>query len=115
MIALEQQQRQYEIDRDRMELGVRQALRALKAEAEQYRIQKMALDLAVRRLETQKLLLEIGQGNVRLLLESEGALLEAQNNVTSALVAHAIAKLGFFRDIGILQVKPDGMWEQQVQ
>jgi len=115
LIALEQQLRQYEIDRDRMELDVRQALRALKAEAEQYRIQKMALDLAVRRLETQKLLLEIGQGNVRLLLESEGALLEAQNNVTSALVAHAIAKLGFFRDIGILQVKPDGMWEQQVQ
>ena len=115
LIALEQQQRQYEIDRDRMELDVRQALRALKAEAERYRIQKMALDLAVRRLETQKLLLEIGQSNVRLLLESEGALLEAQNDVTSALVAHAIAKLGFFRDIGILQVKPDGMWEQQVQ
>jgi len=115
LIALEQQQRQYEIDRDGMELGVRQALRALKAEAERYRIQKMALELAVRRLETQKLLLEIGQGNVRLLLESEGALLEAQNDVTSALVAHAIAKLGFFRDIGILQVKPDGMWEQQVQ
>ena len=115
LIALEQQQRQYEIDRDRMELDVRQALRALKAEAEQYRIQKMALDLAVRRLETQKLLLEIGQGNVRLLLESEGALLGAQNDVTSALVTHAIAKLGFFRDIGILQVKPDGMWEQQIQ
>jgi len=115
LIALEQQQRQYEIDRDRMELDVRQALRSLKAEAERYRIQKMALGLAERRLETQKLLMEIGQGNVRLLLESEGALLGAQNDVTSALVAHAIAKLGFFRDIGILQVKPDGMWEQQVQ
>ena len=115
MIALEQQQRQYEIDRDRMELDVRQALRSLKAEAEQYRIQKMALNLAERRLETQKLMMEIGNSNVRLLLESEGALLEAQNDVTSALVAHAIAKLGFFRDIGILQVKPDGMWEQQVQ
>jgi len=115
LIRLEERQRQYQDNRDRMELDVRQALRALRAEAEQYRIQKIALDLAVRRLETQKLLLEIGQGNVRLLLESEGALLQAQNDVTSALVTHAIAKLGFFRDIGILQVKPDGMWEQQVQ
>lgn len=115
LITLEQQQRQYELDTDRIELDVRQALRALKAEAERYRIQKMALDLAQRRLETQKLMLEIGQSNVRLLLESEGALLEAQNDVTSALVAHAIAKLGFFRDIGILQVRPDGMWERQVQ
>jgi outer membrane protein TolC len=115
LISLEQQQRQNELDTDRIELDVRQALRSLKAEAERYRIQKMALDLAQRRLETQKLMLEIGQSNVRLLLESEGALLEAQNDVTSALVAHAIAKLGFFRDIGILQVRPDGMWEQQVQ
>lgn len=115
LITLEQQKRQYELDTDRIELDVRQALRALKAESERYRIKKMALDLAQRRLETQKLMLEIGQSNVRLLLESEGALLEAQNDVTSALVAHAIAKLGFFRDIGILQVRPDGMWEQQVQ
>jgi outer membrane protein TolC len=115
LIKLEQQKRQYELDRDRIELDVRQALRSLKAESERYRIQKMALDLAQRRLETQKLMLEIGQSNVRLLLESEGALLQAQNDVTSALVAHAIAKLGFFRDIGILQVRPDGMWEQQVQ
>jgi outer membrane protein TolC len=115
LIRLEQQQRQYELERDRIELDVRQALRVLKSEAERYRIQKMALNLAERRLETQKLLLEIGQSNVRLLLESEGALLEAQNDVVRALVAHAIAKLGFFRDIGILQIKPDGMWEQQVQ
>ena len=115
LIAFEQQQRQYEIDRDRMELDVRQALRALKAEAEQYQIQKMALDLAERRLEHQKMLLDLGQGNTRLLLESEGALLNAQNDVMNALVTHAIAKLGFFRDIGILQVRPDGMWEQQVQ
>jgi outer membrane protein TolC len=115
LIRLDQQQRQYELDRDQIELDVRQALRSLKSEAERYRIQKMALRLAERRLETQKMLLEIGQSDVRLLLESEGALLQAQNDVLRALVAHAIAKLGFFRDIGILQVKPDGMWEQQVQ
>jgi hypothetical protein len=49
---------------------------------------------------------------VRILLESEDALVEAQNNVTAALVDHAIAKLSFFRDVGILQIMPDGMWEQ---
>lgn len=27
-------------------------------------------------------------------------------------LAQAIAKLSFFRDIGVLQVRPDGMWEQ---
>jgi outer membrane protein TolC len=115
LIALEQQKRQYDLETDRIELDVRQALRELRSEAERYRIQKIALGLAERRLETQKMLLEIGQSDVRLLLESEGALLEAQNDVIRALVSHAIAKLSFFRDIGILQVRPDGMWEQQVQ
>jgi outer membrane protein TolC len=115
LIVMDQRQRQYERERDQIELDVRQALRSLKSEAERYRIQKMALGLAERRLETQKMLLEIGQSDVRLLLESEGALLQAQNNVLRALVAHAIAKLSFFRDIGILQVKPDGMWEEQIQ
>ncbi|MHC4143833.1 MAG: hypothetical protein ACYSUD_03540, partial [Planctomycetota bacterium] len=86
-----------------------------RTEAEGYRIQKLALVLAERRLATQQLLLEIGQTDVRLLLESEDDLLRAQNDVTGALVDHAIAKMSFFRDIGVLQVKPDGMWEEQEQ
>jgi len=44
-------------------------------------------------------------------IESEMALL-AENSLTAALVDHTIAKLNFFRDIGVLQVRPDGMWEE---
>jgi len=51
--------------------------------------------------------------NARDYLESQDDLLQAQNNVTSALVSHAIAKLNLFRDVGILQVRPDGMWEEK--
>jgi hypothetical protein len=50
---------------------------------------------------------------VRLLLDSEDALVRAQNDVLGALVDHLIAKLSFFRDVGVLQVRPDGMWEQK--
>jgi len=39
-------------------------------------------------------------------------LLQAQNDLTAALVAHTIAKLTFFRDVGLLQVRPDGMWRE---
>jgi serine/threonine protein kinase len=38
--------------------------------------------------------------------------LETHNEVTTSFVDHAIAKLSFFRGTGILQVRPDGMWEQ---
>jgi len=112
LIDLEQALRDYENDEDNIELNMRSALRDLKAKAEQYRIQQMALVLAQKRLETQKLLISIGQGEVRLLLDAQSALL---NQVTSALVAHAVAKMGFYRDVGILQVKPDGMWETKEQ
>ena len=112
IIALERQQREYDNKVDNVKLNVRQAYRQLKEKAETYRIQKMSLDLAERRVESNELLLDAGRVPVRILLESEDALVDAQNNVTAALVDHAIAKLSFFRDTGILQIRPDGMWEQ---
>jgi outer membrane protein TolC len=113
LILLEQQQRQYENDEDTVKLEVRQAYRDLEQAAESYSIQKNSLDLAQKRVESTSLLLQAGRLTTRDLLESQDALLQAQNNLTAALVSHAIAKLSFFRDIGILQVRPDGMWVQQ--
>jgi len=115
LITTEQRRRTFEEDTENVKLDVRQAYRDLTETAETYRIQKIGLELAKRRVEEQKLLLEYGRGTIRLLLETEDDLVQAQNDLTSALVNHTIAKMSFFRDIGILQVKPDGMWEQRTQ
>lgn len=112
LIALTQQQRQYENDADTVKLDVRNAYRNLEQAAESYRIQKNSLDLAQKRVESTSLLLEAGRLTTRDVLEAQDALLQAQNSLTAALVDHAIAKLSFFRDIGVLQVRPDGMWVQ---
>ena len=115
LISIQQRQRGFDEDVDRIKLDVRQAFRDLEETSENYRIQKAALELAERRVEEQKLLLEYGRGTIRLLLETEDDLVEAQNNVTDALVRHTDAKMSFFRDIGILEVRPDGMWEQGIK
>jgi outer membrane protein TolC len=115
LISMEQRRRGYDDEFENVKLDVRQAYRDLEETAESYRIQQIGLELAERRVEEQKLLLEYGRGTIRLLLETEDDLVGAQNDVTSALVNHTIAKMSFFRDIGILQVKPDGMWEQRTQ
>jgi len=115
LIAFTQQQRTYQNDVDQVKLNVRDAYRRLREQAESYRIQKLSLELAQKRVESNEMLLDAGRITVRLLLDSQNALLDAQNNYTSALVSHTIAKLNFFRDIGVLQVRPDGMWEQDVQ
>jgi len=115
LIDFQEQQRSYDEFIENIKLGVREGYRDLAKTGESYRIQKVGLDLAIRRVEEQKLLLEYGRGTIRLLLETEDDLVSAQNNVTGALVSHTIAKMRFFRDVGILQVKPDGMWEQRTQ
>ncbi|MHC4498421.1 MAG: TolC family protein [Planctomycetota bacterium] len=112
LITYEQQHRSYENDTDNVKLGVRDAYRELQKAAQTYQIQVNSLDLAQRRVESSTLLLEAGRLTTRDLLDSQDDLLTAQNQLTAALVGHVVAKLNFFRDIGVLQVRPDGMWEQ---
>ena len=112
LITLEQQHRSYENDTDNVKLGVRDAYRELQKAAQTYQIQVNSLDLAEKRVESNSLLLEAGRLTTRDLLDSQDDLLTAQNQLTAALVGHVVAKLNFFRDIGVLQVRPDGMWEQ---
>ena len=115
LITLTQQRREYQDHEDRVKLEVRRAYRDLREAAERYQIQKTNLELAEKRVESTSILLMAGRAITRDLLESQDALVEAQNNVTDALVAHLVAKLNFFQDVGILQVRPDGMWEQRTQ
>lgn len=112
LITLEQKRRDYENYVDTVKLEVRQAYRKLQEEAESYRTQEKSLQLARKRVEVSPLLWEARRATTRDLLEAQDALLQAENSLTGALVAHAVAKLNFFRDIDILQVRPDGMWEQ---
>jgi len=112
LITFEQRRRNHENDVDEVKLEIRDAYRKLREEAESYRTQQKALELAQIRVGVSPILWEAGRMNARDYLESQDDLLQAQNNVTSALVSHAIAKLNFFRDVGILQVKPDGMWAE---
>jgi len=115
LISMEQRQRSYDDEFENVKLDVRQAYRDLAETGESYRIQKIGLELAIRRVEEQKMRLDTGRGVIRLLLQTEDDLVKAQNDLTGALVNHTIAKMSFFRDVGILQVKPDGMWEQRTQ
>ena len=111
LMALEQQQREYEEYMDSIKFAVRSAYRRLQETADRYKIEKNSLDLAEERVEMNKVLLDAGRVTTRILLLSQDSLLEAQNNVTRALRDHLDAKFRFYRDVGIMQVRPDGMWE----
>jgi outer membrane protein TolC len=112
LITLDRQQRAYSQSYDSVVQEVRQAYRELMATAEQFITQEKSLALAEERVKNMPLLLKSGRAKTRDMLDAQDSLLQAQNNLTSALVGHTIAKLSFYRDVGILQVKPDGMWTE---
>jgi len=112
LIKLQQSRRGHEESVSKVKLGIRQGYRQLIETQERYRIQKNSLELARKRVESTAMLLKMGRVQTRDLLDSQNDLLDAENELTDALVGHTIAKLNFFRDIGVLQVRPDGMWKQ---
>ncbi len=111
LITLNQRQREYELAADTIRLEVRQAYRDLAEAAERYRIQSEALKVAQERFRKTNLLMQYARASSRRVLAAQGDLFEAQNEATQALVNYANATLDFYSDTGVLQVRPDGMWE----
>lgn len=111
LITLIQRQRDYEDGIDNVKLDVRNNYRSLVESAQRYKIQLLSLELAKERVKSTSLLFQAGRVQTRDVLESQNALLSAQNATTSTLVDYNIAKLSFYRDIEVLSVKPDGLWQ----
>ena len=112
VISLTRQKRSYEEEIDRIKLDVRDALRQLERTAVSYDLQLRSLDVAQQRAESSRMMLLFNQATPRDVVEAQESLLQAENNTTAALIDHTVAKLEFFRDIGVLQVNNDGFWYQ---
>jgi len=110
-----QNQQQY---RDLLELEdtiksqVRNQLRQLRQSREGLRIQQESVQLAKRRVASTQLFLQAGRAQIRDLLEAQNDLVAAQNALTAALVAYRLAELRLQRDMGVLRVSPDGLWQE---
>lgn len=112
LIALDQRRRDYQQKVDNVKLESRQALRNAEESAQTYRIQGISVRLAQQRVDSTRMLLQAGRAGTRDLLEAQSALVNSQNATTAALVRHFINTLTLYRDMGILDVMPDGMWQE---
>ena len=111
LITLNRRQREYEQAADAVNLQVRQAHRDLTEASERYKVLSEALELAQRRFNNTFLLLQYGRASSRRVLQAQSDLFDAQNDAGQALVDYKVAILSFYRDTGVLHVRPDGMWE----
>jgi outer membrane protein TolC len=111
-INLEQAVRGVQSLEDDIKLQVRNELRDMLQAREDLHIQANAVFLAQKRVKSVNLLLEAGRAEIRDLLDAQDALLSAQNDLTSAVVDYRIAELRIQRDMGVLKVDENGLWQE---
>jgi len=112
LIALERAVRQVQQLEDQIKLSVRNKLRDLLEARETIQIQAQSVWVAEKRVKSSNLFLEAGRAQMRDLLEAQDALLTAQNGLTSAVTSYRVAELELQRDMGLLKVDKNGLWQE---
>lgn len=112
LLSLEQATRNVQSLEDQIKLSIRSELRTLLESRESVKIQAQSVVVAEKRVRSNTIFLEAGRTEIRNLLESQDALLAAQNSLTRAVVDYRIAELEFQRDLGLLKVNEQGLWRE---
>lgn len=112
LIDQERSVRAYSLAEDRLKLDIRSGWRRLNRARLDYEIALNSVDLNQRRVREQEVLADLGRGTAINLVDARNDLTSAENNLTSALIAHTITRLQFWRDMGILYVRDNGAWEE---
>jgi outer membrane protein TolC len=112
LISLERNVRSVQTLEDQIKLAVRDDLRSLLESRESLKIQAQSVMVAEKRVKSSTLFLEAGRIQIRDLLDSQDALLSAQNSLTAAFVNYRMAELQLQRDLDVLKVDQTGLWKE---
>jgi outer membrane protein TolC len=112
LLSLEQATRSVQLLEDQIKLSIRSKLRTLLVSRESLKIQAQSVVVAEKRVRSSTIFLEAGRTEIRDLLDSQDALLSAQNSLTRAIVDYRIAELELQQDLGLLKVNEQGLWRE---
>lgn len=110
LINFEKQLRTLASTLDELREDIREGVRALEQERENYEIQRNALKLAEQRVAVTPLLLEADEADIRDQLEAQADLVSAQNAVTRALVNYHVARWTLLKNLGAMNVESEQFW-----
>ena len=109
-MTFESDLRAFTLTLDTLKDSIDRGQRTLEQRRQNYDIQKNALELANRRVDSTTLLLEAGRAEVRDLVDAQDAQISAQNAVTAALVDYQLTRLQLMLDIGALDTDVPKFW-----
>jgi outer membrane protein TolC len=112
LISLEQATRSVQTLEDQIKLSIRDQLRTLLESRESLKIQAQSVVVAEKQVKSSNLLLEAGRIEIRDLLTAQDSLLSAQNSLTAAAVNYRTAELDIQRDLDLLRVNEQGLWQE---
>lgn len=112
LISHDRAQRQYELFVDQIKLQIQDGWRNLEQRKREFEISEVRVELSKNRTKEEYLKRELGIGLALDLVDAQNDLINSQNQRTNALISHTIARLGFWRDMGILFIKENGQWEE---
>lgn len=110
-IAEQRARRALELAEENVRKEVRASWRGLELAKKQYEIAQQDIRQSEERLALERELTAVDQGTPRDLIEAQAAMINARDFNNAALIAHTVARLGFYRDMGILFIRNDGAWE----
>lgn len=112
LVTFESELRNFTLTLDNLRDSIERGMRTLEQRRQNYYIQKNALELANRRVESINMLLDAGRAEVRDLVDSQDAQISAQNAVTTAVVDYQVTRLQLMLDIGALETEQPKFWLQ---
>lgn len=112
LINLERATRSVQTLEDQIKLSIRSELRTLLESRESLKIQAQSVVVAEKRVRSTNLFLEAGRAEIRDLLDAQDSLLSAQNSLTAAVVSYRTAELQFQRDLDLLTITNEGLWQE---
>ena len=110
LVNFEAQIRSLTLTLDNLKEDIERGLRTLEQRRQNYEIQKNALELANRRVQSTTLLLEAGRAEVRDLVDAQDSQIAAENSVVAALVDYQQTRLQLMLDIGALNTDEPKFW-----
>jgi outer membrane protein TolC len=108
LISFDLSIRNREQSEDQVALEVRTSLRNIQSAFDSYRIQTEAVRLAQQRVEATTDLYAAGRVQALEKLDAQDSLLQAQIQLTAAIVNYSVARLQFLRDLEGLALEPKG-------
>ncbi|MBM89127.1 MAG: hypothetical protein CMQ41_12200 [Gammaproteobacteria bacterium] len=114
LIDYEASSRDYLLALDGVKLEVLDTWRRMNEARKSYDISVTSVEINERRVEEAQLRAELGLGDIQDTVDSQNDLTAARTELVSSIVEHNIAKLEFWRDLGLLYVDDAGRWEEGI-